>query len=51
MIYQLLWKKHIKVRSKILNSPLQRNVVPALVVDQNQDIMLDPAQCVVEEGK
>ena len=42
---------HTGEKSKILNSQLLKNVILAAVMDQNQDMMQDHAQCVEEEDK
>ena len=51
MIYQLLWKKLIKEKNKILNSQPQKNVIHVVEADQSLVMMLAHVQCVVEEVK
>ena len=47
MIDQLLWKKLLLEKNKILNFPHLKNVTLAKAVVLNQDMMLVLAQCVV----
>ena len=51
MIYLLLFKKHLKVRNKILNFQQLKNVIPAKEMDQNLDTRLIDAHIAVEMEK
>ena len=51
MTYQLLWKKPIKVKSKISNFLHLKNVILVVEVDPNLVMTQDHAQCVEDEAK